>query len=103
MFRLVDLAGQLDKNAIGLYIVVGIIAIGSVLASAQPTGGILQLLGWLLFGYGIMTKGIGMKIFSGLAEISTEFTPGFYLAVIASIITLSGFAWLLKTNRDFKK
>lgn len=92
LFKLVDIAGQLDRNAIGLYVVVGLIAIGSVLAFARPAGGIFQLLGWLFFGYGVMTRGVGIKIFSGLAEVSTEFAPGFYLAVLASVITLSGFA-----------
>lgn len=92
LLNLLDLLRQLNQNLTGLYIIIGLIVIGSILALAHPSGGMLQLLGCLLFGYGVMSEGVSMKILFGLAELNTQFHYGYYLAIIASVTTLAGFA-----------
>lgn len=92
LFQLLDLIQKSGQDTTNLYAVIGLIGLGSLIAFAHPIGGVLQLLGWLFFGWGIATKGGEATQFL-LAEASTRFQLGFYLAAFASILTLIGFAF----------
>ncbi|KXB08731.1 hypothetical protein AKJ56_00520 [candidate division MSBL1 archaeon SCGC-AAA382N08] len=92
LFNLLNLLNELEQDSTGLYIVIGLVITGSIIAFIHPSGGLLQLSGWILFGYGVTSEGFAVRILLGLAELNTEFYQGFYLILIASIITLAGFA-----------
>lgn len=82
-----------------LYIVAGLIIIGSLLAFFKPAGGILQLGSWVLFS--MSAAGASGGSISGLVGASVSFQIGFFLAVFASIITLCGFALGKKQKEKF--
>ena len=80
-----------SKDPTFILIIIALIGLGSIIAFVHPIGGVLQLTGGLLLGAGVTSQG-GTAYF-GIAGITIQLQLGFYLIMLASIITLIGFAF----------
>jgi len=86
---------ELVSDPMPILLIIILVVAGSVIAFASAWGGVIQLLSWVLFSYGV-TSELGREMIfgiGGLVEVSYSFQNGLFLAVIASIITLVGFAF----------
>ena len=88
-----DLASAYGGSIL-LYLTIIMIVIGSIVAFLHPGGGAIQVGGWvsfLVFWY-VLTDKLHSKMILGPAA-GWSFHYGFFLMIIASIITLSGFSF----------
>ena len=86
---------ELVSDPMPILLIIILVVAGSVIAFASAWGGVIQLLSWVLFSYGV-TSDLGREMIfgiHGLVEVSYSFQNGLFLAVIASLITLVGFAF----------
>jgi len=91
LLEIMDLA----SDPVPIFLIIVLVLAGSVIAFASAWGGVMQLLSWALLTYGVTSELGREMIFGihGLVEVSYSFQNGLFLAVIASIITLIGFAF----------
>ena len=88
LFELLNLYGD-RETLVFLYIIIGLIVVGSIVAFIHPIGGGIQLSGGLLFGWGISSGGGAFQF----PFVNVQFQLGFYLVILASIIALTGFGF----------
>ena len=91
LFELLNLCGD-RETLVFLYIIIGLIVVGSIVAFIHPIGGGIQLFGGLLFGWGISSGGGAFQF----PFVNVQFQLGFYLLILASIIALTGFGFKSK-------
>lgn len=95
LIEIIDWLSEIGNDPTPVLLIILLAIAGSVIAFASAWGGVIQLLSWVLFSYGV-TFELGREMIfgiSGVVGISYAFQVGLFCAVIASIITLLGFAF----------
>lgn len=90
LWSAINLSEAGGGNPSGIYILILLVAVGGILSLARPAGGIIVVLGWLLFALAFARYIVSQEVL--FCGIEIGFATGFWVCVGGSMVSLAGTA-----------